>query len=237
MVRGFSERFDVGIVNFFGSNEGIAFACGPDDVSDPDQRATLFPRFGRPEVDWGKPFGRRFETKIVEIDGSGHEITQPGKAGELLIRGPNVFDGYLNDRDSECFDADGFFHTGDLFEIAGPGDMARFYRFRGRLKQLVIRGGMNISPEEVDGLISAHPKVAEAATCGYPDKVMGEKLCAFVVPKPGESITLEDITAFLDAEGVAKFKWPERLELIDSLPRNPLNKVMRGALSERLTTA
>jgi len=237
MVKGFRDKFGIEIINFFGSNEGIGLCGGPAEVPDPEQRATLFPRFGREEIGWKNRFGERFETKIVDWNDGDREILEPGQPGEMLIRGPNVFGGYLNDAGEGVFDGDGYFRTGDLFEIAGEGELARYYRFKGRRKELIIRGGMNISPEELDGLIGAHPKIAEAAVCGYPDPVMGEKVCLFAVVKPGETLTLKDVTDFLEAEGVAKFKWPERLELIDRLPRNPLNKVVRTALRDMMETA
>ena len=237
MVKGFRDKFGIEIINFFGSNEGIGLCGGPAEVPDPEQRATLFPRFGRKGIDWSNRFGQRFETKLVDWTDNDREILEPGVPGEMLVRGPNVFDGYLNDAGTDVFDADGYFRTGDLFEIAGEGDLERFYRFKGRRKELIIRGGMNISPEELDGLINAHPKIQEAAVCGYPDPVMGEKVCLFAVVKPGETLTLKDVTDFLDAEGVAKFKWPERLEIIDALPRNPLNKVVRTELRDMLEPA
>ncbi|MED5550232.1 MAG: class I adenylate-forming enzyme family protein [Pseudomonadota bacterium] len=237
MVKGFRDKFGIEIINFFGSNEGIGLCGGPAEVPDPEQRATLFPRFGREGIDWDNRFGQRFETKLVDWNNNDREILEPGVPGEMLIRGPNVFDGYLNDAGQDVFDGDGYFRTGDLFEIAGEGDLARYYRFKGRRKELIIRGGMNISPEELDGLISAHPKIQEAAVCGYPDAVMGEKVCLFAVPKPGESLTLKDVTGFLEAEGVAKFKWPEKLVLVDALPRNPLNKVVRSELRDQLEPA
>ena len=237
MVKGFRDKFGIEIINFFGSNEGIGLCGGPAEVPDAEQRATLFPRFGRAEIGWKNRFGERFETKLVDWNDGDREILEPGCPGEMLIRGPNVFGGYLNDAGEDVFDRDGYFRTGDLFEIAGEGELARYYRFKGRRKELIIRGGMNISPEELDGLIGAHPKIAEAAVCGYPDPVMGEKVCLFAVVKPGETLTLKDVTDFLDAEGVAKFKWPERLQLIDSLPRNPLNKVLRPELRDMMEPA
>jgi len=234
MVRGFSEHFDIDVVNFFGSNEGIAMVSGPEEVPDPEQRATLFPRHGQPDFTWRGRFAERFETRIVDFNNADTEIMEPGVPGELLIRGPNVFDGYHNSRDVDVFDTEGFFRTGDLFEIAGEEELARYYRFCGRRKELIIRGGINISPEELDGLLSAHPKIVEAATCGYADPIMGEKVCLFAVTQPDVELALAEVTSFLKDQGVAKFKWPERLEIIDSLPRNPLNKVQRHLLAQRL---
>lgn len=234
MVAGFREKFGVEIINFFGSNEGIGLVGGPQDVPDPEQRATLFPRYGVAQFSWSNRFAERFESRLVDWQNDDAPITQSGQTGELLIRGPNVFEGYLGNDRSQVFDDEGFFRTGDLFEIAGEGELARFYRFKGRCKDLIIRGGMNISPEELDIILSAHPAVLEAAVCGYPDAVMGEKVCLFAVVKPGESLDLVSVCNFLEAQGVAKFKWPERLELIEQLPRNPLNKVVRVALREQL---
>jgi acyl-CoA synthetase (AMP-forming)/AMP-acid ligase II len=237
MTKGFKDKFGVEIVNFFGSNEGIGLVGGPAEVPDPEQRAVVFPRFGAPGLSWSNRFADYFESKLVDWQDGDAVIDGPGRTGELLIRGPNVFDGYLGDTGDDVFDADGFFRTGDLFEIAGEGEMARFYRFKGRRKDVIIRGGVNISPEELDGVLNAHPSIVEAAVCGYDDRMMGEKVCLFAVVKDGESLDLEDVKAFLEDKGVAKFKWPERLELIDRLPRNPLNKVVRPDLKKRLEPA
>lgn len=237
MTKGFKEKFGVEIVNFFGSNEGIGLVGGPGEVPDPEQRAVVFPRFGAPGLEWSNGFATYFESKLVDWQNGDALIEGPGVTGELLIRGPNVFDGYLGGADDEVFDAEGFFRTGDLFEIAGDGEMARFFRFKGRRKDVIIRGGVNISPEELDGVLNAHPAILEAAVCGYEDRIMGEKVCLFAVLKPGETLDLESVKAFLEEKGVARFKWPERLEIIDRLPRNPLNKVVRPELKQQLESA
>jgi acyl-CoA synthetase (AMP-forming)/AMP-acid ligase II len=237
MTKGFKDKFGIEIINFFGSNEGIGLVGGPAEVPDSEQRAVVFPRFGAKGLSWSNRFADFFESKLVDWRGADAVIEEPGKVGELLIRGPNVFEGYLGGKDDEVFDADGFFRTGDLFEIAGEAEMSRFYRFKGRRKDVIIRGGVNISPEELDGVLNAHPAIAEAAVCGYDDRMMGEKVCLFAVVKQGESLDLASVSVFLEAQGVAKFKWPERLELVDALPRNPLNKVVRPELKKRLEQA
>ncbi len=236
MVKGFSDLFGVEIINFFGSNEGMGLVGSARDIPDPELRATYFPRFGRDDIQWSNKFSSQCRTKLVDWQNDDVEITEPGVSGELLITGPNVFDGYLNDgRDhSDVFDKDGYFRSGDLFEIAGEGELSRFYRYVGRRKELIIRGGMNISPEELDAALAGHPKLVEAAVVGYPDEVMGEKVAAIVVPKDGENVTLEDITGYLEGLGMAKFKWPERVVTTDVLPRNPLNKVVRVELEKFL---
>ena len=124
-----------------------------------------------------------------------------------------------------------FFHTGDLFEIAGPVDDPRYYRFVGRLKDIIARGGMKISPAELDGLLAGHPKLADAAVVGVPDPILGERVAAAVVAKPGEVVVLDDVVDFLKARNVAVFKLPESLRLVEELPRNPLGKVLRHELA------
>ncbi|MCG8442218.1 MAG: acyl--CoA ligase [Caulobacterales bacterium] len=232
MVQGFKELFDVEIVNFFGSNEGVGLCGGPREVPDPALRATLFPRFGRPDLTWSNRFAGRCRTKLVDFGAGDAEITAPGQPGELLIDGPNVFDGYLGDdaNNRDVFDTDGYFRSGDLFEIAGEGELSRYYRFVGRRKDLIIRGGMNISPAELDVALAGHPKIADCAVVSYADATMGEKVALVATPREGETLSLADVTSYLDSIGMAKFKWPERLVLAEALPRNPLNKVVRHEL-------
>ncbi len=226
MVRGYAEEFGVDVINLFGSNEGMALVSGPTDVADPEQRARVFPRFGRPEFSWKNRVSSHIETKLCAIE-DGSEILEPGRTGEMLIRGATVFSGYFeaDDLNRRAFTEDGYFRTGDLFQIAGPDDERAFYRFVGRSKHLVIRGGMNISCEEVENVIGRHPKLLEVAVVGYPDPTLGERLCAVVVPQPEQRVDLEEICDFLKREGVAVYKFPERLRVVAQLPRNPMNKI------------
>jgi acyl-CoA synthetase (AMP-forming)/AMP-acid ligase II len=177
------------------------------------------------------------ETKLVEPQ-TRQTITEPGVPGELAIRSPGIFPGYYRrpDLTRAVFDEDGFFHTGDLFEIAGEGERLDRYRFVGRVKEIINRGGLKISPSELEGLLAGHPKVAEAAFLGYPDKRLGEKVCAVVVPKEGSTISLEEIVEFLKEKEIAVYKLPEKLVIVEELPRNPVGKVMKRKLTERLTT-
>ena len=120
-----------------------------------------------------------------------------------------------------------------MFEIAG--DHCQFYRFAGRHKDIVVRGGMNISSEEVENLLLSHPKVREAAVIGWPDPVLGERLCAVVVAQVNQTLDLPELLRHLkDVEQVAAFKLPERLVLLPALPRNPLGKVLKRSLREQL---
>jgi non-ribosomal peptide synthetase component E (peptide arylation enzyme) len=171
------------------------------------------------------------ETRIVDPE-TGEEILEPGRPGELLVRGATVFDGYFKapELTAAAFTPDGFFRTGDLFEIAADEQGPRYYRFAGRYRQIIVRGGVKISPEELDDMLLGCPGLLEGAVVGYPDDVMGERVCAVVVPRPGAGITLEQIAAHFEARGAAVFKRPERLRVVTQLPRNPVGKVVRAEL-------
>ncbi|HSW17553.1 MAG TPA: class I adenylate-forming enzyme family protein [Ramlibacter sp.] len=230
LVEQFAEQFGVEIVNYFGSNEGAALSSTPQDVPDRRQRSRFFPRIGVPGYDWSLSNSKKLRTRLVDLD-TGADIVEAGRVGELRFQGPTIFSGYFKapELTARAFDAQGFYRTGDLFEIAG--DELQFYRFAGRHKDIVIRGGMNISSEEVESLLLAHPKVREAAVIGYPDPVLGERVCAVVAPQPGQALNLEELVEFLrNEERVAPFKWPEKLVLVDQLPRNPLGKVLKREL-------
>jgi acyl-CoA synthetase (AMP-forming)/AMP-acid ligase II len=157
-----------------------------------------------------------------------------GEVGELCFAGPTVFAGYWNrpELSQKAFDPQGYYHTGDLFSIEGPHQDK--YLFRGRYKDLIIRGGQNISPEEVETLVIGHPKIQEVAAVGCPDERLCERTCVVVVPVAGETVTLEEIVAFMAAKGVARYKLPERIEIVESLPRNAVQKVLRREIREWL---
>lgn len=236
MIRGYKEIFDVDIINMYGSSEGVVIISGPNDVEDSEQRACLFPRFGNPQYSWHNRYAARCATRLVDLQDRHTVIDTPGVPGELLMKGPGIFDGYLNSdgESGAVFDSNGYFYTGDIFEIAGTDDLEKYYQFVGRKKELIIRGGFNISPVELDLVLAGHPKILEAAVFGYPDEDLGEKVCAAVVPGEGEAIVLSDITSFLDKVGMAKFKWPEKLLILNALPRNSANKLMRNDLKKHL---
>ena len=234
MVRGFHEKFGVAIVNYFGSNEGASLTGAPADVADPALRARFFPRAGVPGHQWSVSTTRKIATRLVDLE-SGQDINEANRAGELRFSGPTIFSGYFNapELSARAFDEQGYYRTGDLFEIGGEN--LQYYRYVGRSKDLVIRGGMNISSEEVESLILAHPLVREAAVVGYPDPIMGERLCACVVAVDHRPLTLAQLTTFLrDEKRVAAYKLPERLHLIDDLPRNPVGKVLKRVLREHV---
>lgn len=234
LVEAFATRFEIEVVNYFGSNEGAALSAAPQDVPDRRHRARFFPRVGVPGYEWSLSNSNKISTRLVDPD-SGDVIIEAGRVGELRFKGPTIFSAYFRapDLTAAAFDQDGYYCTGDLFEIAGAG--LEYYRFVGRKKDIVIRGGMNISTEEVEGLLSGHPKVREAAVIGVPDDALGERVCAVVVARGDDPPHLSELVRFLrEEQSVAAYKCPEKLVLVDELPRNPLGKVLKRNLRERI---
>jgi acyl-CoA synthetase (AMP-forming)/AMP-acid ligase II len=152
--------------------------------------------------------------------------------GEVRLKGEAVCQGYLDaDRTAEAFDEDGFLRTGDLGRLTGSGHLV----LTGRLKDVIIRKGENISAREIEDLLHRHPAVQDVAVIGLPDEERGERVCAVVerAPAAGE-LTLSAVTAYLRAEGLSVHKLPEQLEVVDALPRNDtLRKVLKYKLRER----
>ena len=233
MVESFQNKYNLTVQNIFGSNEGATLLSARNEIEDPHLRAQYFPRFGVEELDWSNPVSKLVKTKLISVE-TNSEITDPGQPGELLISGATVFDGYWNapEANAEVFDEEGFFRTGDLFEISAEHTQMKFYKFGGRCKDLIIRGGMNISPEELDNLLSSHPKLLEVAVTGYDDDILGEKVGVVAVVTKGETISLGEIIDFLQAKQIAKYKMPEDLRVIDILPKNPVGKVLRRELKD-----
>lgn len=233
MVDEFNKRYGVQVVNLFGSNEGICLPGTHRDIPDPAMRAAYFPRVGVKGYQWDTTVADKLETRLVDL-ATEEVITEAGRPGEMRIKGPTVLSGYWRapELTAKAFDAEGFFKTGDTFEIAG--DKLQYYKFVGRSKDLVIRGGMNISPEEIETLLQGHPKVREVAVIGWPDAVLGERVCVCVAPRPGVTVTLDELIAYLrDDKKIAAFKLPERMMLVEELPRNPVGKIVKRTLRER----
>jgi non-ribosomal peptide synthetase component E (peptide arylation enzyme) len=177
----------------------------------------------------GRPSPAMSEIRILDEDGAD---APAGETGEVCARGPMSPLGYFNSPELDeryRFDG-GWVRTGDLGFLDAEG----YLHIAGRKKDIIVRGGFNISPAETEAGLCRHPAVAEAACVGYPDERLGERMCAFVVPAPGaEAPTLEDLAAFLLADGLARIKVPERLEIIDSMPLNPAGKILKRALRAR----
>lgn len=232
MVRGWQEDHGVAVVNFFGSNEGICLLSAPADFEDPEIRAQYFPRYGVEGESWTSRTSEQVSLRLTDLV-TGAEITEPGRPGELRIKGPMVFAGYLaGTTDVSPFDEQGYLCTGDVFEIAG--ERGRYLHHVDRSKDLIIRGGMNIAPAEIESLLLSHPDVAEAAVIGFPDDVLGQRACAVVTPRPGAVVGTDTLLDHLRRLHIASFKLPERFAFVEALPRNPMGKIVKSRLRDML---
>ena len=164
------------------------------------------------------------EVKVIDDDGN--EVGQ-GETGNVVAKSNAGFVGYFRNEKAteEAFAGGGIVHTGDLGRKDEDGNLF----IMGRKKKIIIRGGENIYPVEIENLLSLHPKVNTVAIIKMPDKLMGERACAYVQSEKGETFTLEEMQAYLDEKGIAKYKWPERIELVDEMPKVGDGKVdMKG---------
>ena len=168
------------------------------------------------------------EVRILDEDGEdrGRDLE-----GEIVCRGPELFVGYTDDALNELsFLAGGWFQTGDVGVLDADG----FLRITDRKKDIIIRGGENISSKEVEDILARHPAVVEAAAVGMPDERLGERVCAYVIVRAGTEFELTDAADHFTAEGVARQKTPERLIAVDELPRTSMGKVRKVELRRRL---
>ena len=164
--------------------------------------------------------------RIVALDGT---IAEPGREGEIRVKGPMVFKGYTNPAlDEDAFDDDGWFRTGDLGILRPDGHLS----LTGRLKDVIVRKGENISAKEIEDLLSSHDKVAEVAVIGLPDPERGEMVCAVVIPASDATLTFDELVAFCRTAGLMTQKIPERLELREDFPRAGTGKVVKKELRE-----
>ena len=177
-----------------------------------------------------KTDGRPLEgvaVKVVRLDGSPAPI---GETGSLRVRGAQMCLGYYKRPDMRPFDAEGWFDTGDLaYRVDDEG----YIRINGRSKDIIIRGGENVPIVEIENLLYKHPAVLTAALVGYPDSRLGERCCAFVVLRPGQTLDLSSLQSFMTDHKVAKQYWPERLEIVADLPTTPAGKIQKYQLRER----
>ncbi len=214
-IRRVRERLGNVYMTAFGMSEGPSCSTRRDDSED-----IILNTIGRPCCP-----GDEFQV----IDGNGRELPRDVE-GELVARGPGVFTGYLAnpEEDRRAFVAGGFFRTGDLAVIDSAGNI----RITGRIKDIIIRGGENISPGEIEALLRGHPDVVDVAVVGMPDPELGERACAYVVPRGPARPTLESVVAFLRERGASVLQLPERFELIDQIPLTALGKADKKALRE-----
>ncbi|MHB1575604.1 MAG: (2,3-dihydroxybenzoyl)adenylate synthase [Candidatus Dormibacteria bacterium] len=176
----------------------------------------------------GRPICPDDEVKLVGEDGL---PVAAGEIGELLCRGPYTLRGYYRapEANRRCFTQDGFYCSGDLLRLHPSGN----YVVEGRKSDLINRGGEKISAEEVEDMLLSHPLVRNVACVPIPDPILGERMCAFVEPGGPTAPTLAELTALLTARGLARFKHPERLEVMAALPLSPFGKVQKQVLARR----
>ncbi|MBX6378436.1 MAG: AMP-binding protein [Clostridia bacterium] len=210
------RRLGCRVLGAFGSTEtsGVCFANYPDDPPE--------------KMVWNDVDGRPIPgTSIRIVDDQGREVPR-GTEGEIAVNGPCVCGGYFRRPDlNKQYFRDGWFLQGDLGAMDGDG----YIRVTGRKKDIIIRGGVNISAREVEEILLTHPRVANAAVVAMPDPRLGERACAFVVPR-GEPLTFEEMTAYLAERRVTRLKWPERLEIVPEFPMTPSGKIQKYVLRQ-----
>jgi acyl-CoA synthetase (AMP-forming)/AMP-acid ligase II len=197
--------------------------CGiicANDVDDADDR--LADTEGRP-IPW-------IELRVIRTDGV---PATTGEVGEVQLRGPALCRGYVDPAaHAAAFDAEGWFKTGDL----GFVDARGYLTITGRLKDVIIRKGENVSAVEIEDILYAHPRVADVAVVGLPDAERGELVCAVVTAKPGEPpIGFEEMVEHFRRARVMAQKIPERLEVVDAIPRNATGKILKQVLRQQLS--
>ena len=202
----------------FGMSEGTLMFVRPEDPEE-DRLETV-----------GKPISPDDEVRLVDDEG---KVVEQGEVGELCSRGPYTLRGYYGapEHNAKVFTADGFYCSGDLMRQNASGN----FIVEGRKKDLINRGGEKISAEEIENLILQHPSVQNVACVAMPDEAMGERMCACVILQKGKSLTLQDLVAFLSEKEIAKYKLPERVEIMTDFPLSTFGKVSKKTLVEMVS--
>lgn len=215
------EELGVGMANHFGMAEGPLIGNRWNSAREPQMYTIGFPMFLDP----------RLQIKIVNPM---NEEVGIGEIGEMVANGPLNFRGYFRnpEENRKAFDEKGFFHSGDLMSRRKDGRLI----VEGRKKDMIIRGGENVYPEAIEDLLMKNPKVMNTAVIGMPNYSLGEKLCAFVQPREGESLTVKEAMAFIKEQGIAVFQWPERVEIVQGWPLTAVNKIDKRRLRVYITT-
>lgn len=211
------QKFKCCVLQIYGNTEVGGFGlASPDDP--PEIRLTSFKA--------------RDGAKFKLVDHRGKEVPH-GEVGELCVSGPTLSGGYFGDREATWrdFGRDGWFATGDLARIDDKGNIM----IVGRKKEMIIRGGMNIYPLEIEKLLGTHPNVLDVAVVGMPDPVMGERACAFVALRPGRQLSFDEMVSFLGEKRVSSYQLPERLEIVNQIPKSSGEKVDKRVLREQIT--
>lgn len=215
LVKSVYEKIGCQYVNAFGSVEGSSAMTRLEDDFD-----TICNTVGRKDC----PYNR---FKIIDRE---EREQPPNTEGELVTKGPTIFTGYFKsaEENKKTFTKDGFLKTGDLARIDDSGNI----KITGRIKDIILRGGENISAIEIEELIATHPSVQDVAVVGMPDKALGERVCAYVQPVAGVKLDSEGIITFLKTRGASVLQLPERIEFIDAIPLTNVGKADKRSLRE-----
>lgn len=216
LVGEIRSAFDVPVLSGYGSTEApIVTMAAVTDRDEVLARSEGAPVHG-------------VELRIVDPDG---RPVDPGEEGEIRVRAPHLMRGYLDPTlDATAFDDDGFFCTGDLGRLDDAGNLT----VTGRIKDVIVRKGENVSAKEVEDLIVLHDKVVDVAVIGLPDPDSGERVCAVVQVAGGDEVTFDEIITHLRGQGLMTQKLPEQLEIVDVLPRSGSGKVLKQVLRDEL---
>ena len=214
--RRVEERFQCEYQENFGTGEGL---INMTRAGDPERIRYLSS---------GRPVSEADEIKVIDEDGN---ALREGQIGELVARGPYTIRGYYKAEaaNRDAFTADGFYRMGDIVRVVNG-----YIYLEGRRKDLINRGGEKISCEEVENTILAHPNVMSVCVVAMPDAVFGEKACAFAILRQGCALTHAKLVAFLESRDIARFKLPERLEIVDEFPISPAGKILRRELRAQI---
>lgn len=215
VAEGLAKHFNCKVICGYGAVDGgIPTWGGPND---PDEK--LFTTVGKTLEGM----------ELSVIDDNGNHLPE-GESGEIVYRGANCSLGYYNDNETyqKSFNSDGWFYSGDL----GTIDQEGYLQIIGRSKEIIIRGGLNISPIEIEELLQTCPKIKQIAVVKMPDKIMGEKACAYVILKEKETFSLDEMNNFLLEKQVPKYKLPERLEIVDNFPTTGSEKISKKDLEK-----
>ncbi|MEX0284904.1 MAG: class I adenylate-forming enzyme family protein [Paracoccaceae bacterium] len=221
LAKAVDDKMDNGVViQLWGMSELQAGTFGRPD--DPEEKRLTTAGSAVPKT----------EIRVVADDG---RVLDPDQEGALQVRGPSVFGGYLNRRDEteRAFAAENWFATGDLAVIDPDG----FMSITGRTKEIINRGGVKFNPVEIEEVLSTLPAILQCAIVPIPDPDLGERGCLCVQLAKGAKLTLAEVTEVLNRSGLAKYKWPEHLVIVDDMPVTPTRKIMRGTLVERVLAA
>ena len=218
LARDVEETLGIPVLNVYGQFDGGLISC----VCIDDPQEVRVNTVGKPHKD-----------HIVRVVDEEDKDVSPGDVGEIIYTGPTTSSGYYKDMETTLklwgsLGRGGFCRSGDLGKFDKDGNLVLV----GRKKEMIIRGGQNIYPTEVEGLLLSHPKIKNVAIVPMPDPIMGEKCCAYVVLNDGDRLTFEEMVAYLKGKKIASYKIPERLEVVEELPLRGEQKVAKGLLME-----